>query len=82
MANVVILLVIVAVVAIIAVQNATPVVIAFLFWKFETNLAVVIFLSLLAGLLMAAAIVLSGYMKRYFKRKDPKPKQTGGGHTE
>lgn len=39
MTNVVILLVIVTVVAIISVQNATPVLIAFLFWKFETNLA-------------------------------------------
>lgn len=73
MTNVVLLLVIVTVVAIIAAQNATPVVISFLFWKFETNLAVVIFLSLLAGLLMATAIVLSRYMKRYLKRKDPKP---------
>ena len=81
MVNIIILLLIVAVIAIISVQNATPVVIAFPFWKFETNLAVVIFLSLLAGLLMAAAIVLSGYMKRYFKRKDPKPGPGGNGHT-
>ncbi len=74
MTNVVILLVIVTVVAVISVQNATPVAIAFLFWKFETNLAVVIFLSLLAGLLMAAVIMLSRYMKRFLiKRKDPKP---------
>lgn len=81
MANIIILLVLVSVVAIISVQNAAPVVIAFLFWKFETNLAVIIFLSLLAGLLMAAAIVLSGYMKRYFKRKDPKPGPGDNGHT-
>ncbi len=81
MANIIILLVLVAVVAIISVQNAAPVVIAFLFWKFETNLAVVIFLSLLAGVLMAAAIVLSGYMKRYFKRKDPKFGPSGSGRT-
>jgi len=81
MTNVVILLVIVTVVAIISLQNATPVVIAFLFWKFETNLAVVIFLSLLAGLLMAAAIVLSGHMKRFLKKKDPKPGPSGSSHT-
>lgn len=80
MPNIVILLVIVTLVAVIAVQNTTPVVIAFLFWKFETNLAVVMFLSLLAGLLIAAAIVLSGYMKRLLRRKDPKPGPTGG-HT-
>jgi uncharacterized integral membrane protein len=74
MTNVVILLVIVTVIAVISVQNATPVVIAFLFWKFETNLAMVIFLSLLAGLLMAAVIMLSRHMKRFLiKRKDPKP---------
>ena len=81
MMNVVILLVIVTIVAVISVQNATPVVIAFFFWKFETNLAVVIFLSLLAGLLMAAAIVLSGYMKRFLKRKVPKPGPSSSGHT-
>lgn len=50
MTQIVILLV--TVVAVFSVQNATPVgVITFLFWKFEANLAVVIFLSLLAGLL-------------------------------
>ena len=81
MVNVVILLLIVAVVAVISVQNATPVAIAFLFWKFETNLAVVIFLSLLAGIMMAAAIVLSGYMKRFLKRKDTKPGPSGSRHT-
>ena len=69
MAQIVILLVIVTVVAVFSVQNATPVVITFLFWKFEANLAVVIFLSLLAGPLMATAIVLPGHMKRFFKRK-------------
>jgi uncharacterized integral membrane protein len=32
-----------------SVQNATPVVISFLIWKFEASLAIVLFLSILAG---------------------------------
>ncbi len=69
MANVVILLVIVALVAIISVQNATPVVLTFLFWKVETSLSIVVFLSMLAGISMAVVVALSGYLKRFVKNK-------------
>lgn len=48
MATIILLLIIVAVVAIFSVQNAMPVAITFLFWKFETSLAIVIFLCLVA----------------------------------
>jgi uncharacterized integral membrane protein len=72
MANVVILLVIVAVVAVISVQNATPVVLTFLFWKVETYLSVVIFLSILAGIVMALIAALSGHLKRFMKNKNSK----------
>jgi uncharacterized integral membrane protein len=47
--NIVILLIIVALVAIISVQNAAPVTFTLLFWKIETTLSVVSFLSMLAG---------------------------------
>jgi uncharacterized integral membrane protein len=69
MANVVILLVIVALVAIISVQNATPVVLTLLFWKVETSLSIVVFLSMLAGISMAVVVALSGYLKRFVKNK-------------
>lgn len=57
MATIILLLIIVAVVAIFSVQNAMPVAIAFLFWKFEASLAIVIFLSVLAGIIAGAIIV-------------------------
>ena len=57
MATIILLLIIVAVVAIFSVQNAMPVAITFLFWKFEASLAIVIFLSVIAGMITGAIIV-------------------------
>jgi len=57
MATIILLLIIVAIVAIFSVQNAMPVAITFLFWKFEASLAIVIFLSVLAGIIAGAIIV-------------------------
>lgn len=47
---------IVAVVAIFTLQNALPVSIMFLFWKFQASLAIVIFLSVLTGVVIASII--------------------------
>jgi len=58
MVTVILLLIIVAIVAIFSVQNAMPVAITFLFWKFEASLAIVIFLSVIAGMI-AGAIIMS-----------------------
>lgn len=57
MATIILLLIIVATVAIFSVQNAMPVAITFLFWKFEASLAIVIFLSVIAGMITGAIIV-------------------------
>jgi uncharacterized integral membrane protein len=57
MVTVILLLIIVAIVAIFSVQNAMPVAITFLFWKFEASLAIVIFLSVIAGMIAGAIIV-------------------------
>ena len=51
-------LVIIAVVAAFSAQNALPVSIVFLFWKFQASLAIVIFLSALAGVVIASIIFL------------------------
>ncbi|HMK60011.1 MAG TPA: LapA family protein [Dissulfurispiraceae bacterium] len=51
-------------VALFSVQNATPVVIAFFFWKFEASLAVVIFLSALTGALAAVIVYSSLRVKK------------------
>jgi putative membrane protein len=57
MAILIILLIVISLVAIFSVQNALPVTISFLFWKFEASLAIVIFLSALAGMIVGAIIV-------------------------
>ena len=55
--TIILLLFVVVIVAIFSVQNAMPVAITFLFWKFEASLAIVIFLSVLAGMIVGAIIV-------------------------
>ncbi len=57
MVTIILLLIVVAIVAIFSVQNAMPVAITFLFWKFEASLAIVIFLSVLSGMIIGAVIV-------------------------
>ena len=51
-------LLIIAVVAVFSAQNALPVSIVFLFWKFQASLAIVIFLSVLTGVVIASIIFL------------------------
>ena len=69
MITLIIVMIIIAVVTVFSVQNAIPVVISFLFWKFEASLAIVIFLSVLAG----AAIGLIA--ASLFRMKSSKKKQ-------
>jgi uncharacterized integral membrane protein len=75
MATIILLLIIVATVAIFSVQNAMPVAITFLFWKFEASLAIVIFLSVIAGMIVGAIIVsllkVKSSVKKIAKDKSP-----------
>jgi uncharacterized integral membrane protein len=64
LATIILLLIVVAIVAIFSAQNAIPVAITFLFWKFEASLAIVIFLSVLAGMIAGAIIVSLFRMKK------------------
>lgn len=57
MSTIILLLIIVAIVSIFSVQNAMPVAITFLFWKFEASLAIIIFLSVLSGIITGAIII-------------------------
>lgn len=52
-----VLLILLAIVAIFSVQNAMPVTVTFMLWKFEASLAIVIFLSLLIGMIVGAIIM-------------------------
>ena len=57
MATIILLVIVLALVAAFSIQNAVPVFITFLFWKFEASLALVIFLSLLCGIIAGAIAV-------------------------
>lgn len=68
MITLIIVAVIIAMVTIFSVQNAMPVLITFLFWKFEASLAIILFLSVLAG------VVLGFIATSLFRRKMSKNK--------
>ena len=53
----IIAVIVISVLAIFAAQNAVPVTISFFFWKFEASLAIVIFLSFFAGIIIAAIVI-------------------------
>ena len=63
MVLIIVLLIIVGIVAVFSVQNASPVAITFLFWKFEASLAIILFLTVLAGIIAGALIVAVLKMK-------------------
>ncbi len=67
MAYMVLALCIAVLITLFAIQNSGSVVISFLFWKVEASLAIVVFLSVFAGMLLAAMIVLSRYVKQFSK---------------
>ncbi|OAG27962.1 LapA family protein [Thermodesulfatator autotrophicus] len=51
-------------IAVFAIQNAAPVTVKFLVWQFESSLAVLIILAMLAGMLLVFLISLPGRLKR------------------
>jgi uncharacterized integral membrane protein len=70
-----IVLIVIGVLMIFSVQNATPVVISFLIWKFEASLAIVLFLSILAGAFIGVITAYRFRMKSLKKEQisiDPK----------
>ena len=58
MVTIILVVIIVGLVTIFSVQNAAPVALSFLFWKTQASLALAIFLSALAGLIVGAITVL------------------------
>ena len=72
---IVLLLTIVALVTIFSVQNASPVAVSFLFWRFDASLAIVIFLSVLSGIFIAVVFSLSGKIRHSTQKK--KKAETG-----
>ncbi|RJQ50831.1 MAG: LapA family protein [Nitrospiraceae bacterium] len=69
MIAVIIVLIIISVVTVFSVQNALPVIITFLFWKFEASLAIILFLSVLAGAVIGVSAA------SFFRMKSSPKKQ-------
>ncbi len=51
-------------VALFAIQNAASVTVKFMFWQFQSSLAVVIILAMLAGMLLVFLLSIPGRLKR------------------
>jgi len=56
MITLIIAVIIITLVTVFSVQNAAPVVLSLMVWKFEASLAIVIFLSLVSGAIIGAII--------------------------
>jgi len=69
MATIIFMICIIAIVAIFSVQNAVPVEISFLLWSFKASLAIVLFLSVLGG--MIVGIVASFLFRNKKSKKKP-----------
>jgi uncharacterized integral membrane protein len=69
MFSLILAVVILIIIVVFSVQNAGPVAVSFLFWRFEASLAVVITLSLLAGIIIGMAILTGIRMGRASRKK-------------
>lgn len=69
MINIIIAIIIILIVSIFSVQNASPVAISFLFWQFQASLAIIIFLCALSGIIVGAVLTLLFRIKRKRKTK-------------
>jgi uncharacterized integral membrane protein len=81
MVSLIVVLLVVFLVALFSVQNASPVAISFLFWRFEASLAIVIFLSTLSGVVVTVIFYSSRAVKKAISAKKESveipPKPTG-----
>ena len=69
MVNIVIALIIVLIVAVFSVQNASPVSISLLVWQFQASLAIIIFLCVLSGIIVGSVLTFLIRIKRQRKEK-------------
>ncbi len=69
MITLIFVVVIIVVVAAFSAQNAAPVAVSFLMWRFEASLALVIVLSLLAGVVIGMAVLSWLRLRRSFRSR-------------
>jgi uncharacterized integral membrane protein len=70
MVRVILLFLLILLVAIFSVQNAIPVFITFFFWKFESSLAIIVFLSAICGMIAGLIIAMLVRMKSDRRKED------------
>ena len=61
---IILVMLLIAVVAAFSVQNAAPIAVSFLFWRFDASLAIVVFLALLLGMIIGLTVSSWAGMKR------------------
>jgi uncharacterized integral membrane protein len=69
MAAVLLVIIIIFIVALFSVQNAMPVAISFLIWRFDASLAIIALLFFLAGMITGGGALAWLRMRRKAKRK-------------
>ena len=70
MITVILVVIVIAGVAAFSVQNATPVAISFLVWRFDASLAVIVLLSFLTGMIVGMAVLSWTRIRRSVKKKN------------
>ena len=75
MLSLIVVIITLTIVVIFSVQNAGPVAVSFLSWRFEASLAVVIALSLLCGMIVGMTVLSWIRLRRSSRKK----KTVGGG---
>jgi len=69
MGTLVLVVFLILVVVVFSVQNASPVAISFLFWRFDASLAIIVFLCVLIGLITGVIIMSWFRIRRSVREK-------------
>lgn len=72
MARLILVLALLILAVVFSAQNAAPVSVSFLTWRFDSSLAIVIAFSVLVGMLAGGVIVGIGNIRRSIKREHDK----------
>jgi uncharacterized integral membrane protein len=75
----ILLVIVIVIVALFSVQNAIPVAISFLNWRFDASLAVIAMLFFLAGMIAGMVVLFWTRMRRTARKKrEPRQKPSDG----
>ncbi|HSW62744.1 MAG TPA: LapA family protein [Dissulfurispiraceae bacterium] len=81
MVSLVFAIIVLAAVVFFSVQNASPVAVSFFLWRFEASLAVVLFLSVLVGVIVGLLLAAASSMKRTSRKRRQEMLPASGSET-